>query len=86
MIQYYGKRYNISRATRTGVIFENGSGIILCGKSYQCPVLGTRFGSTGTWYSPGPSAGEHHLPLVLVYHHDRRQVTSLLFFVVPTCL
>ena len=43
----------------------------LCGKSYWCPVLGTRFGSTGTWYSPGPSAGEHHLPLVLVYHHDR---------------
>ena len=43
----------------------------LCGKSYWCPVLGTHFGSTGTWYSPGPSAGEHHLPLVLVYHHDR---------------
>ena len=49
-------------------------------------ILGTRFGSTGTWYSPSPSAGEHHLPLVLVYHHDRRWVTSLLFFVVPMCL
>ena len=56
----------------------------LCGKSYQCPVLGTCFGSTGTWYPPGPSAGEHHLPLVLVYHHGRQQVTGLLFFVVHT--
>ena len=61
-----------------------GLTFLLCGKSYRCPVLGTRFGSTGTWYSPGPSAGEHHLPLVLVYHHDRQRVTGLLFFVVPT--
>ena len=56
----------------------------LCGKSYRCLVLVTRLGSTNTWYSPGPSAGEHHLPLVLVCHHDRQRVTGLLFFVVHT--
>ena len=68
----------------TTLLAQRQASMPLCGKSYQCPVLGTRFGSTGTWYPPGPSAGEHHLPLVLVYHHGRQWVTSLLFFVVHT--
>ena len=56
----------------------------VCRKAYRYLALVTCLRSTGTWYSPGPSAGENHLPLVLVYHHVRQRVTGLLFFVVRT--